>query len=89
MTHFIQDLVANGVDPRAVEFRKWRETRRLTLNEAARLLGVSLSLLHRVEIGKLPMSRLMSMLTSDLVMRWTDDMRLTKKYDRRGRAVWA
>ena len=71
MTHMVRDLVANRVDPRAVALRKWRESQHITLLKASGLLGVSLSLLHRVEIGKLPMSRLMSILTADLVARWT------------------
>lgn len=51
MTHTSKDLARLGVDPIAIEFRRWRRKHKLSQPEAARLLDVHVVTLCHYELG--------------------------------------
>lgn len=52
MTYTSKELAANGVDPRAIEWRKWRRAHRLTLADCRTLTGAGVDAINGWETGR-------------------------------------
>lgn len=52
MTRSSTELIANGVSPEVVEWRRWRQSMHLTIPQAAAMAGVNAGWLQLVELGK-------------------------------------
>lgn len=83
MTHTSKELAANGVDPRAIEWRKWRRAQRLTIKDCAVLARVSVASISRWETGQTRHTLLNAL---DALMRdWHESKRPRRVIGKRGR----
>jgi len=84
VTRSIFDIQSGGVDPRAVEFRRWRIALGLNQPEAAGLLGISRSYLGRLEVGTCRTFDSIAARFADLQTRWDESMRPARGPEMRG-----
>lgn len=84
MTWSSKELLLNGVDPRALEFRKWRRAHGLSIREMAALAGLARPTVQRIETGKWPVSRKAAEKLERIMMTFTEEMRPVRAKDGRG-----
>lgn len=75
MTHALDKLVARGVHPEILEFRRWRMGVALTCVEASAHLGWSVSQLSRVESGERTASAELLQALRYMRERWDESRR--------------